>query len=191
MEITQLKDRNQEMLTRDGNPTEGREGSQRLTPKSRRFADRHKSQIPAQSRNADHHQRFHPIGSQQVKADWSIPLQSTLIGTRTKQQPQELVTQTLSQVISNTYYWSRGEWAYLASGTRTYLIKWGAIRDKSKSGDEPLLYCFVPSLSTDLIFLTKYPFEFLIMISDSYTIFIILGAISKVLLFGERAISQR
>ena len=45
------------MLTRDGNPTERREGSQRLTPKSRRFADHHKSQIPTQSSNADHHQR--------------------------------------------------------------------------------------------------------------------------------------
>ena len=87
-----------------------------------------------------------------------------LIGTRTKQQHQELVTQTLSQVISNTYYWSRGEWAYLASGTRTYLIKWDAIRDKSKSGDEPLLYCFVPSLSTDLIFLTKNQYENILMV---------------------------
>ena len=40
---------------------------------------------------------------------------------------------------------SWGEWSYLPSGTRTYVIKWDTIRDKSKSWD-PWCIVFFPHI---------------------------------------------
>ena len=143
----QLKDRNREMLTTDGNPLEReREGISTPHP-----------QIQEIGRSSSPPKSWHNLQILMIICALAMlpPNRITTGPSRLEHSmPHWLehvlraVTQTQFKGLSLKSFRTRttragGEWAYLPSGTRTHLIKWDAIRDKSKSTDL-IMYCFVP-----------------------------------------------